>query len=95
MTHPPAGPSTPPPPSGPKAPADDAVETIADLLRVIALIAADQLTDRDPAGRMRLAQGLRTARLALDDLRLPGASFELPMWPGTAQLAASFARRAD
>jgi hypothetical protein len=57
-----------PPPSSPKG---EALDTIADLLRVIALIAADKLPGADPAGRMRLAEGLRTCWSAVADLQTP------------------------
>lgn len=64
------GPSNPGGPTGPGRLAEP-LDTIDQLLRVLQLIHADKLTGADPAGRMQLASGLRTARRAVAALKTP------------------------
>lgn len=67
-THP--GPTHPPAPAPPSDLAA-ALDTIDQLLRLLQLIHADKLTGADPAGRLQLASGLRTARRAVAALQTP------------------------
>jgi hypothetical protein len=71
MTHPPAGPSTPPPHPGPKAPAGrlaDELDSAALLLQTIGVL---RLPGMDPALKMQLNSGLRTARRAVAAAQSP------------------------
>lgn len=68
MTHPPAGPSTPPPPSGPKDLLDD-IAVMLDGAQSWATLLPER--DVDPALRMALTDRLRLARRAVADLQSP------------------------
>lgn len=68
-TRPPSGPSTPPPPPAPKLAAD--LDHAELLLRSVQLL-ADRLTGMDPALRVQLDSGLRTARRAVAAAQSPG-----------------------
>jgi hypothetical protein len=70
MTHPPAGPSTPPPPSGPKDLAGD-LDAIDLLLRTAELVAYRRLSGTDPALHLALVERLRLTRRAVADLQTP------------------------